>query len=174
MSEEVARKSSHAIWWIAGIVGIVLIGVVAAFVWYGGSMSKVTVAEYREKVEKKFNEELQDKSHPVRKLVETAHVTVDVKRAYVSGIKLTTKDGSNVAEIGGKNNIRQADIQISTLWDGIFHKGGKTVLRVTIEDVGGKFQTTGHEIFYTDAMMNLEDPKFWFDLGALLGLLLLL
>ena len=174
MSEEVAKKSSHAVWWI---LGIILIGVVAAFVWYGGSTlaapSKITVAEYRENFEKKLNGELQDRSHPLRKLIEQAHVTVDVTQAYVSGIKIVTKDGTNVAEEGKRNNIRRVDIQISTRWDGVLHKNGKTVVNVTIEDVGGKFQATEHKIIKTDAVVNLEDPKFWMEAGALLGLLLL-
>ena len=174
MSEEVAKKSSHGVWWI---LGIILIGVIAAFAWYGGSKpaapSKITVAEYREKFEKKLNGELQDRSHPLRKLIEQAHVTVDVTQAYVSRIKIFTKDGADVAEIGGKNNIRRVDVEVSTLWDGVLHKNGKTVLSVTVEDVGGKFQATGHRIIRTDAMVNLEDPKFWVEAGALLGLLLL-
>ena len=174
MSEEVAKKSSHAVWWI---LGIVLIGIVVAFFWFGGGSiatpQKITVAEYREKFEKKLNGELQDGGHPLRKLIEQAHVTVDVTQAYVSRIRIFTKDGSDVAEIGGKNNIRRVDIEVSTLWDGVLHKNGKTVLSVTVEDVGGKFQATGHKIIRTDAMVNLEDPKFWVEAGALLGLLLL-
>ena len=177
MSEEVAKKSSRAVWWIVGIVGIVLIGVVAAFFWFGGSSvtapPKVTVAEYQEKIESKVNRELQDRKHPLRQYVEKAHVTVDVTQAYVSGCRVFTKNGTNIAKEGSKNNVRRVEMQISTRWDGIIDKGGKTVVAITLEDVGGSFQMTDHAIIKTTAAVNIDDPKFWISLGSLLGLLLL-
>ena len=149
---------SNVIWWI---VGLVAVAVVAGVVGFGVSRpggfrgNAVTVAEYRERVENKLNGELQNGEHPLRKLVEQAHYSVEVKQAWVSGCKVVTRDGSDIAERGGKNNVRRVDVEISTMWDGKIHKGGKTVLSVTLENIAGKFQATEHKIVKTNALVNL-------------------
>ena len=123
-----------------------------------------SVDEYREKVEKALNEDLKSSSHPLRKRVEYAHGTVTVKSAYISDIKIITKNGKD--RIRKESDIRRVEMNVTNIWDGIFHYNGKTILGITVEDTGDGLNPTGAKIVYTDAIVNVEDPKFWLKAAA--------
>ena len=130
-----------------------------------------TVKDFRVRVEHELNEELKSPNHPIRKRTENAHVTVDVRMAYVSDIQVVTKDGSNnVGKVG--ENIRRMSIDITTIWDGFFRKDGKTVFHIEWQNVNGEFKVTQDKIAQTDAIYNAEDPESCWDLGFNIGLLL--
>ena len=131
-----------------------------------------TVQEYEYDVRNTFDRALIERDHLVRRQVESAHVTVKVRSAEVSYIKCQTYDGSNNAGEKGQN-IKSIRMQITTIWDGIFHKNGKTVFEWTLgKDYNGEWKTQYGEIVETDAKINISDPRFWFSTGMALILLL--
>ena len=105
-------------------------------------------------------------------MVEEAHLTVTVKDAYVSDCQIVTKDGSqNAGNLKGKN-VRMISMKITTRWDGIIHSNGKTIIGITLENVGGKIQVTESKIVASNAIINTHDPKFWYALGYSIGTVL--
>jgi|GEM_PF-1179389 len=159
--------------WIFGIIAVLtaITAVIIVGVLDGGT-SEITVAEFREAAEKEFNAALSSSNHDLRRRVENAHKTVTVHSAYVSDLRIITKDGSNNAGIEG-NNIRRINLEITTRWDGILHKNGYTVVGIEIENISDKWKVTNAGIIRTDAVINTEDPNFWYEVGAAAALLLL-
>lgn len=154
--------------WIA--IAILVLGVF----WYNQSETKgdesheivrVTVEDVRREIVSGVNNGLNDPNHPIRKIVENAHLTVDVKNAYVLKCEIDTLDGSANA---GRNcdNISQIKLTIRLVWDGIFHFNGKTDFE-TVYSSTGELVSAG--IVQTDALVNTEDPEFWFDVGYVIG-----
>ena len=45
---------------------------------------------------------------------------------------------------------------------------------ILFEDVNGKIEVTKAQIIATDAMVNMEDPDFWYNVGFGIGTLLAL
>ena len=162
----------NVFWSAYKVIGHSFLGLTAlaiSFFSAGCSDSPKTVAEFANQYEKKINESLANPKNAFRKYVEDDHVTVDVKEAYVSDLKIETKDGSNNTGEGG-HNIRKIKMNITTKWDGFFHKDGTTVLGILIENVGGKFKITEQKIVKTDAL--IHDLEFWFNAGWIVGVLL--
>ena len=124
-----------------------------------------SIEEYSEEIERKFNNDLKSRDNPLRKRIENAHITVTVKSAYVSNIKITTKNGKK--RILKESDIRRIEIEFTTIWDGIIHRNGKTIFSLVVEDTGEGLQPIEAEITYTDAWFNIEDPMFWFKAGLL-------
>ena len=145
---------------IAGITAVVLISTSTAT-----SIFSYTVSDFCRDLEKKTNDELQNPDHPVRKRVEMEHLTVSVYQAHVSNLEVQTKDGSN--NVGRDlSNVRSVSCDFTLLWNGIIHKGGRTVVHYEYECIDGKLHfisSKNHsgEIIYTDALITISDPKFW-------------
>ncbi len=144
---------------------IAIIITIAMVVTKGDNVTVITQRQYtvndaKQKLCRELNEELKKPECPLRKWIENAHGTVFVKYAHVLTCDMTTIDGS---ENAGKDdgNIRSAVVDIKFVWDGIFHKGGYSVLRLDI-DAQNPANLTG-KIIKTDALINLEDPKFLID-----------
>ncbi len=131
-----------------------------------------TVEEYQQECIESLNKELQDPKNPVIQRIENAHGTVKVTSAQVSYCKASTIDGTNNA---GKNgsNISALQIQITTRWDGIFQKNGYTVFFMDFDTNHGKLNLRNAGITETNALVNTEDPDFWYGVGYLTGALLL-
>ena len=104
--------------------------------------------------------------YPFRKRIEDAHGTVTVSHAYVLKCDVMTTDGSDKAK-----NISLVTVTIRFNWDGIVHKGGTTDLEVDLT-ADGKYARS--RIVRTDAMVNMEDKDFWYDVGYGIGALLAL
>ena len=155
------------------LMAIIVGGVILAGFFGPGGGDQYTVNWYREKMERELNETLSQQDNSVTKKVEAAHGTVTVKQAYVSDLVIKTKDGSNIAGKHGEN-IRNIGCSVTTRWDGVFHKNGTTVVRITWENINGQFQVTSAKIIHTDALVNMEDPNFWYEVGGMIGLLLVL
>lgn len=156
--------------WICGIICFIaafMLGLCAL----GMGESEMTVAEYRDAMELAINKDLSTPGHNLHQYVENAHVTVKVYSAYVSNFQVTTKDGSNSAGVDG-SNIWRIYLEITTCWDGVIDKNGSTVIGFEIENINGEHQVTKAGIVHTDAMVNTEDPNFWFKVGATLAYLL--
>ena len=81
------------------------------------------------------------------------------------------EDGSANVGVEG-NNIRRINLEITTRWDGMIHKNGYTVIGIEIENINGEGKVTSAGITRTDALINTEDPKFWYEVGAAAALLL--
>ena len=159
---------------IKGIIICIVAAICAIIFASCDACQTVTVSEYEAKCRKKIDSELTSRNHSVRRRIEDAHITVDVKYAEVSFIKCQTYDGSNDA--GGKEgrNIKNVRMQITAVWDGVFHRNGQTVFEMILAKTpNGKWQVQNGEIVKTDALVNLEDPNFWFDVGVIIGTLLI-
>lgn len=128
--------------------------------------AEMTVEEVRHKIVDTLNEELSSSTCPIRKRIEDAHGTVTVSHAYVLKCDVTTTDGSDKAE-----NISLVTVTIRFNWDGIIHQGGTTDLELDLTADG---KCTRSRIVRTDAMVNMEDPDFWWDVGYGIGTLLAL
>ena len=53
------------------------------------------------------------------------------------------------------------------------HKNGYTVIGIEIENINGEWKATKTGIIRTNALINPEDPKFWYEVGAAAASLLL-
>ncbi|MBO4649156.1 MAG: hypothetical protein J5806_13470 [Lentisphaeria bacterium] len=154
-------------WLIAGAVLAVVIIIITIC-----KACTTTVAEYRETTRQRINYELSSSNHKLRQRVEAAHVTVTVYSAYMSDLQIQTKDGSDNAGSDG-SNIQHMHMEITARWNGAIHKGGKTVIGIDFENINGKFEVTSSKIIKTDALVNTEDPNFWYEVGAAAAVLLL-
>ena len=163
------KKSVQKKWLWGLAAGIVLLLVL----FYPGScLNTVTISEYQEHIEQKINKQLGDSRHELRKMVENAHLTVNVTNAYVSRCAAETKDGSNDAGGYSGKNIRKVSMNITTRWDGLLHKGGETIVGIELENVNGNVQITKAAIIKSDALININDPKFWYNVGFTLGMMI--
>ena len=147
--------------WIFGIVSLIVMVILLVIGAMGGDSGEVTVAEFREAAEQQLNKDLATPGHGLRQYVENAHKTVTVHTAFVSDLKITTKDGSDNAGVQG-SNIRRIHLEITFRWDGIIHKNGYTVVGFEIENINGEGKVTSAGIVRSDALVNTEDPEFWF------------
>ena len=167
------KTSSKRLVIVIIIILAIVVGVTSVAILMYSQNNRYTVNWCREKMEKELNEKLSQSDNPIVKKVEAAHGTVDVTQAYVSDLSITTKDGSDIAGEHGEN-IRNISCIITTRWDGYIHKNGTTVVRITWENINGKLQVTNAKIIRTDALINMEDPAFWYEVGGAIAWLLLL
>ncbi len=157
------KKNKYRKWIIAAVL-------VAAVILGYFLLKPQTVEELQDEVISSVDRELQNPSCAVRRRIESAHATVNVTSACVTGCSIITMDGSN--KVGrNQSNIREIQIELTFRWDGVFHKGGQTVLRVDLD--GQTNKVIRSKIARTDAMVNTEDPNFWYGVGMLAGTLLL-
>ena len=156
--------------WKSGIKGKAILCVVALlalwFIWPSGNgiAEAKTVGEVRQKIVGLLNAELSNPSSKLRKRIEDAHATVTVSHAYVLKCDVTTFDGTDKAK-----NISLVTVTIRFNWDGIVHQGGTTDLEVDLTADG---KCVRSRIVRTDAMVNAEDPDFWYNVGYGIGALL--
>ena len=130
-----------------------------------------SVGEYSKRLEQKLNKDLSDPNNAVRRRVESAHGTVDVTSAYISKIRIVTKDGSDNAGVDG-SNVSEVHVNIMTYWDGIFHKDGYTEFYANIDMASGQPKGKKAGIVRTNAWINMEDPEFWLSVAGCLILLI--
>lgn len=153
----------------SGMIGIALLFALALLalymIWPSGNGEK-TIGEVRREFVATLNTELSNRSCPIIKRIEDAHGTVTVSRAYVLKCDITTIDGSNKADA-----ISLIRMTIRFNWDGIIHQGGTTDLELDLTADG---KCTRSRIIRTDALINMEDPDFWYNVGAGIGALLAL
>ena len=175
MAANVVRNKTVSLWksgWNGKVILCAAALLALWFVWpsdKGDAETKreveMTVEEVRHKIVDTFNEQLSSSTCPVRKRIEDAHGTVTVSHAYVLKCDVTTTDGSDKAK-----NISLVTVTIRFNWDGILHKGGTTDLEV---DLTAEGKCTRSRIVRTDAMVNMEDEDFWYDVGQGIGAALL-
>lgn len=159
-----------------GIAAVALISIlaigVAAFTGSGGKPiggiswpREKTVADYRAETIKEVEEELAKPGSALKKRIEAAHMTVDVTSTRIVRCDVTTIDGSDRA---GQNdsNIDKISMLIRFNWQGIIDSG-YTDLRVEYDAKNDRLLKS--EIEYTTALVNAEDPAFWWDVGFILG-----
>lgn len=123
--------------------------------------AEITVDDVRREIVTSLNTALSNQSCPLRKRIEDAHGTVTVSHAHVLKCDITTVDGSDKAGVDHAN-ISLITVIIRFNWDGIIHKDGTTDLEVNLTADGN---CTRARIVRTDAMVNTEDPDFWYDVG---------
>ena len=175
MAANVVRNKTVSLWksgWNGKVILCAAALLALWFVWPSGKgdaetkrEAEMTVEEVRHKIVDTFNEQLSSSTCPVRKRIEDAHGTVTVSHAYVLKCDVTTTDGSDKAK-----NISLVTVTIRFNWDGILHKGGTTDLEV---DLTAEGKCTRSRIVRTDAMVNMEDEDFWYDVGQGIGAALL-
>jgi hypothetical protein len=163
MEDKKVKSYFYTLLVVIGAVGLIVLGQSGCEKF--PLAQKYSVSEFKEKFERETNNALSSSSHPLRRRVENAHGTVDVRQAYVSSLAVETKDGSDDVGKDGKN-IRRIKMTITTIWDGFIHKGGRTELTLLIENTGNGLKTVDSRISYTNAMINTEDSEFWSDLGG--------
>ena len=163
-------------WLIGGIIAAVLVIGLLAFCLLrvnsaegsGGNIiapHRQTVEEFRQEVITSLNAELAKSDCPAWKRIEEAHGTVTVYSAKVKSITVDTLDGSNYADEG--RNVSTVTMELEFHWDGIIHRGGTTILEIVYDEQADKLLRA--EITYSDAMINIEDPNFWYNVGLVLG-----
>ena len=163
-------------WLIAGIIGAIVVLVVLFFVCKMGMEGKETlfhrqtVDEWCAKAREELNRELAKPDCPVRRRIENAHLTVDVRYAKIISLTAQTLDGTNYSNDG--KNIASYNAKVEFTWDGVFQKGGYSILEIMYDIQNDKLLKT--DISQTNAMFNIEDPNFWFDVGWGIGALLAL
>ena len=176
MTANVVRNKTVSLWksgWNGKVILCVAALLALWLIWPSGKgdaeakrEGAMTVEEVRHKIVDTFNEELSSSTCPVRKRIEDAHGTVTVSHAYVLKCDVMTTDGSDKAK-----NISLVTVTIRFNWDGIVHKGGTTDLEVDLTADG---KCARSRIVRTDAMVNMEDKDFWYDVGYGIGALLAL
>ena len=150
-----------AAWFLA----IFIIGIV---IFYSCGLSPQTLEEYKQECIQSVNKELQNPKNAIKQRIESAHKTVVVTSAHVTYCEATTIDGSNNAGVNG-SNISSLKLNIMTRWDGMIHKNGYTVFSIEYDLSGGKFEVKNAGIIETDALVNTEDPEFWYGVGYAVG-----
>ena len=135
-----------------------------------GTYSKVwakerTVADFRKKLVNEFDAELAKPNSTLRKRIENAHVTVKVTSTEIVRCDVATVDGT---ERAGRNddNIDKVSLLVRFNWKGLVDTGF-TDLRI-VHDFQNR-RTLKSEIEYTTALVNAEDPEFWWNVGAIIG-----
>lgn len=123
-----------------------------------------TVDDVRQEILRELEAELSSPSSQLRKRIEDAHLTVTVTSTRVVRIDIATVDGSNQA--GPDNsNIAAVSMLIRFNWEGVFDSG-YTDLRIIIDAINDR---TEAGIEYTTALVNTEDPDFWYGIGSIIG-----
>ena len=176
MTANVVRNKTVSLWksgWNDKVILCVAALLALWFIWPSGKgeaeakrEAEMTVEEVRHKIVDTLNEELSSSTCPFRKRIEDAHGTVTVSHAYVLKCDVMTTDGSDKAK-----NISLVTVTIRFNWDGIVHKGGTTDLEVDLTADG---KCARSRIVRTDAMVNMEDEDFWYNVGYGIGALLAL
>ena len=133
-----------------------------------GAAKERTVSDYRAETIRSFEQGLSKPDSRYRKRIEDAHLTVTVKSAEIVRCDVTTIDGSDKAGTDD-SNIDRVSMLIRFNWQGIVD-AGYTDIRYEY-DVKNR-RVLKSEIEYTTALVNAEDPSFWWGVGELLYLLL--
>lgn len=149
---------------------ILIILCVGIFIGFNSCSKKYPVSEFKQRYVQKLNNELSDSNNPVRVHTEKIHSligSVTVTKAYVSNLKVDTKDGSDDVGKDGKN-IQRITVEITTEWDGLIHKDGRTVFEVAVVNADGNFKEAYKKKTFSDAYINLDDVGFWQSVISLL------
>lgn len=81
-----------------------------------------------------LNTELLKAEHPLRLRVQERHLTVTVKEAKVTHFEAKTKH--DLGWTGWNScNLETCTFDVTFTWDGVLHKGGKTVLRIVMNPI---------------------------------------
>ncbi len=127
-----------------------------------------TVSDYRSEVMRDINAELSKPDSKLKKRIEDAHLTVTVKSTRVVRCDVTTVDGTDRA---GKDdsNIARVSLLIRFNWEGIIDRG-YTDLLIVYDVRNDRLEKS--EIDHTTALVNVEDPTFWYGVGTIIGSML--
>ncbi len=132
------------------------------------SSKERTVSDYRVEQIREVETELAKPNSKLKKRIEDAHLTVTVKSTNIVHCDVTTVDGSDRA---GKDdsNIDKVSMLIRFNWKGKIDTG-YTDLRLVYDVKNDRLEKS--EIEYTTALINVEDPSFWYGVGAIIGSML--
>lgn len=136
-----------------------------------GGDGSVTVAQYTQKQIEDLSSEVASwgtKRPEIVKRVEDKHGTVTVKNVQVKHFSIQTVDGGNLVH-GDGENISEYKLVLRFWWDGIIHENGHTDIGFVLDNDGKCVKTWTDD---TDALIDLEDPNFWYGVGAALGSML--
>lgn len=173
------KKSNGCLKFFLGAVCMLVVLLIAAFAFLGsdgcdssgGSGRRVVAPRTTADVERDFREfmdaELKSPDHPVRQRIENSHL-VSVTSAHVYHVQVVTFDGTALA---GRNdeNVMLVKASIYFNWEGMVNTG-HTILEFTLDTRAQR--VTESRIVETTALINLEDPELWFDVGCIFGELL--
>ena len=132
------------------------------------SSNERTVSDYRAETIREVESELATPDSKLRKRIEAAHLTVTVKSTRIVRCDVTTVDGSDRA---GKDdsNIDKVSMLIRFNWEG-FIDSGYTDLRLEYDVKNDRVLKS--EIDHTTALVNAEDPSFWYGVCTIIGSML--
>ena len=162
------NNNSKKLFIICGIIAIIIISAILIYTANQREiilMNQETVEDWCAKTRKELNKELSNTDSTLRKRIEDAHLTVTVTMAEIKSLVATTLDGTNNSDNG--ENISSCTVIIEFRWDGVFQQGGYTILEM-IFDVQNK-KVIKSNIVDTNAVINFEDPTFWFNAGWIIG-----
>ena len=127
-----------------------------------------TVSDYRAETMRDVEAELSKPDSKLKKRIEDAHLTVTVKSTRVVRCDVTTVDGTDRS---GKDdsNIARVSLLIRFNWEGIIDRG-YTDLQVVYDVRNDRLEKS--EIDHTTALVNVEDPTFWYGVGSIIGSML--
>lgn len=127
-----------------------------------------TISDYRAEAIRDVEEELSKPYSKLKKRIEDAHLTVTVKSTRIVWCNVTTIDGSDKA---GKDdsNIARVSMLIRFTWEGFIDKG-YTDLHIVYDVKNDRLEKS--EIDHTTALVNVEDPTFWYGVGTIIGSML--
>lgn len=136
-----------------------------------GGGGPVAVSQYTQKQIEDLSSEVASwatKRPEIVRRVEGKHGTVTVKSVQVKHFSIQTVDGGNLV-YGDGENISEYKLVLRFWWDGIIHENGHTDIGFVINKAGECVKTWTDD---TDALIDLEDPDFWYGVGAALGSML--
>jgi hypothetical protein len=116
------------------------------------------VSSWQEEKIAELNTKLLNAEHPLRLRVQDRHLTVTVKEAKVTHFEAKTKHDLGWTGWDGCN-LETCTFDVTFTWDGVLHKGGKTVLRIVMLPLNNEVSTV--EVIRTDAAINLGDNDTW-------------
>ncbi len=155
---------------VLGIIGTVVLRKSPG----NGDSLPISIEEYCQQQIAAWNAELSDQDSELfsqlKRRIEDAHATVDVISAQVIRYNASTYNGSRDTGNNG-DNVDQENIHIRFDWTGIVD-AGYSVLQIVIDRRTRAVVKSG--IVDTSALVNTEDPEFWYGLGEFIGLALTL
>lgn len=165
------KNSRKAAWLALGILGLIGALIICILVATGGPDTQ-SVQDYELQQRNLINKSLSSTSRDDdKKMIETIHgPTVTYKDAVVKSVKAVTFDGSNIAEKNG-GNVSVLKFVVNYRWTSLTQNMGYTDV-LYVFDVQRNAITTAR-VLDTNALINLADERWWFDVGYAIGALLL-
>ena len=129
-----------------------------------------TISEYTQQLINAIKEEVDTwaRTRPdIVQAIEKKHGTVTVDAVDLRSLDVRTYDNSGFVR-NDLGNVGSVEFVIRFWWDGIFHQDGHTDVEFVLVPKGDEVEFRKCSVIDTDALINLDDPAFWAEVGAML------